>query len=178
MAVRGQGAVVGVVVVESEPALAGLLTVVAVFSTFSVGAISANAAGAAPPTPAEQRYQQDRANCLAGKTAESQQTCLKEAGAALQAARQHDLKSPSPAQVAANERKRCEALSGDDKKDCLKRADNIDTTVSGSVAAGGDLKETVTIIPGTPGTPATDINPETMPPTAAGPANLPPKPAN
>ena len=150
-------------------------TVAAVFSTFSVGAISANAPA---PTPAEQRYQQDRANCLAGKTAEGQKTCLKEAGAALQAARAHDLKTPSAAQMAANERKRCEALSGDDKADCLKRAAGVDTTVSGSVAAGGDLKETVTVIPGKPGTPAPEIHPETMPPTAAGPATLPPKPNN
>jgi len=150
------------------------ITVAAVCSTFSVGAISATAPA---QTPAEASYQQDRANCLAGKTAESQTTCLKEAAAALQAARKHDLRTPTPAEVAANERRRCEALSGDDKRDCLKRADNIDTTVSGSVAAGGDLKETVTIIPGTPGTPA-EIHPETMPPTAAGPANLPPKPSN
>ncbi len=150
-------------------------TVAAVFSTFPVGAISANAPA---PTAAEQRYQQDRANCLAGKTAESRKTCLKEAGAALQASRAHDLKSPSAAQIAANERKRCGALSGDDKADCLKRAAGVDTTVSGSVAAGGDLKETVTVIPGTPGTPASapEIHPETMPPTAAGPGTLPPKP--
>ena len=46
----------------------------------------------------------------------------------------------------------------------------MDTTVSGSVAAGGDLKETVTVIPGT--------QPDTMPPPAAGPATLPPKPSN
>jgi hypothetical protein len=149
-------------------------TVAAVCTTFSVGAISASAPA---PTPAEARYQQDRANCLAGKTAESQATCLKEAAAALQAARKRDLRTPTPAEVAANERRRCEPLSGDEKKDCLKRADNIDTTVSGSVAAGGDLKETVTVIPGSPGTPA-EIHPETMPPTAAGPANLPPKPSN
>ena len=149
-------------------------TVAVVCSTFSVGAISA---GTASASPAEARYQQDRANCLAGKTAESQQTCLKEAGAALQAARQHELKSPSPAQIAANERKRCEALSGDDKADCLKRAANIDTTVSGSVAGGGSLKETVTVIPGTPGSPP-DVHPETMPPTTGGPATLPPKPSN
>ena len=160
---------------DKTPELLGIaITVIVVFSTFSVGAISANAAS---PTPAEQRYQQDRANCLAGKTAESQKTCLKEAGAALQAAREHDLKSPSQAQIAANERKRCEALSGADKTDCLKRAANIDTTTSGSVAAGGDLKETTTIVPGTPGT-APEIHPETMPPTAAGPATLPPKPSN
>jgi hypothetical protein len=149
-------------------------TVAAVCTTFSVGAISASAPA---PTPAEARYQQDRANCLAGKTAESQATCMKEAAAALQAARKRDLRTPTPAEVAANERRRCEPLSGDEKKDCLKRADNIDTTVSGSVAAGGDLKETVTVIPGSPGTPA-EIHPETMPPTAAGPANLPPKPSN
>src|SRR5262249_24409023 len=151
--------------------------VVAVLSTFSVGAISANAA-APTPTPAEQRYQQDRANCLAGKTAESQKTCLKEAGAALQAAREHELKSPSASTIAANERKRCEALSGDEKTDCLKHAADIDATTSGSVAAGGDLKETITVIPGTPGNAPADIHPETMPPTAAGPATLPPKPSN
>ena len=152
---------------DKTPELLGIaITVAVVFSTFSVGAISANAAA---PTPAETRYQQDRTNCLAGKTAESQQTCLKEAGAALQAAREHDLKSPSPTQIAANERKRCEALSGGDKADCLKRAAGLDTTVSGSVAGGGDIKETVTVIPGTP---------EAMPAPAAGPATLPPKPSN
>jgi hypothetical protein len=153
--------------------LAVAVTVAAVFSTFSVGAISATATS---PTPAEQRYQQDRANCLAGKTAESQQTCLKEAGAALQASREHDLKSGNSAQLAANERKRCEPLSGDDRKACLARAAGMDTTTSGSVAGGGDIKETVTVVPGTPG--SADIHPETMPPTAAGPATLPPKPSN
>jgi hypothetical protein len=151
--------------------LAIVITVAAVFSTFSVGAISATAVA---PGAAEARYQQDRADCLTGKTAESQSTCLKEAGAALQASRRHDLKSSSPAQLAANERKRCEPLSGDDRKDCLKRAAGLDTTVSGSVAGGGQLKETVTVVPGTPA----DVPVETMPPTAAGPAPVPPKPGN
>jgi hypothetical protein len=152
--------------------LAVAATVAAVFAAFSVGAISANAAA---PSPAEQRYQQDRADCMAGKTAESRKTCLKEAAAALQAARRHELASPTPEQVAANERKRCEVLSGDDRQDCLKRAAGVDTTVSGSVAAGGDLKETVTVIPGTP---ATEVQPETLPPTAAGPGTSPPKQGN
>lgn len=155
--------------------LAITATVAAVCSAFSLGAISAHAA---TPAPAEQRYQQDRANCLAGKTAESRKTCLVEAAAALQAARKHNLTTPTPEQIAANERKRCEAQSGDDKKDCLKRAAGVDTTVSGSVAGGGDIKETVTVIPGKPGTPAVEVNPETLPPTAAGPANIPPKPSN
>ena len=155
--------------------LAIAATVAAVCSTFSVGAISATAAA---PSAAEQRYQQDRANCMAGKTAESQKTCLTEAAAALAAARKHNLTSPTPEQVAANERKRCDAQSGDDKKECLKRAAGVDTTVSGSVAGGGDIKETVTVIPGKPGTAPVEVNPETLPPTAAGPATLPPKPSN
>ena len=155
--------------------LAIAATVAAVCSTFSVGAISATAA---TPTAAEQRYQHDRANCMAGKTAESQKTCLTEAAAALQASRKHNLTSPTPDQVAANERKRCDAQSGDDKKDCLKRAAGVDTTVSGSVAGGGDIKETITVIPGKPGTAPVEVNPETLPPTAAGPVNIPPKPSN
>jgi len=150
--------------------LAIAITVAAVLSTFSVGAISANAAA---PTAAETRYQQDRADCMAGKTAESQKTCLKEAGAALQASREHELKSGNSAQLAANERQRCVPLSGDDKKACLARAAGMDTGTSGSVAAGGDLKETVTVIPG-----VQPIQPETMPATAAGPATLPPRPSN
>ena len=155
--------------------LAIAATVVAVCSAFSVGTIPANAA---TPSPAEQRYQQDRANCMGGKDAESRKTCLAEAAAALQTARKHGLTTPTPEQIAANERKRCEAQSGDDKKDCLKRAAGVDTTISGSVAGGGDIKETVTVIPGKPGTPAVEVNPETLPPTAAGPANIPPKPSN
>jgi hypothetical protein len=151
--------------------LAATVTAAAAISTFSVGAFSATAAA---PTAAEMRYQQDRANCLAGTTAESQATCLREAGAALQASRAHDLQSASPAQLAANERKRCEPLSGDDKKACLKRAAGMDTTVSGSVASGAQLKETVTVVPGTPA----DIPVEAMPPPTAGSATLPPKPGN
>ncbi len=157
---------------DKTPELPGIvITVAAVCSTFSAGAISANAAA---PTAAETRYRQDRANCLAGKTVQDQKTCLKEAGAALQASRRHDLKSGDPAQLAANERKRCEPLSGDDRKACLARAAGMDTSVSGSVAAGGQLKETVTVVPGTPA----DVPVETMPPAAAGPATLPPKPSN
>jgi len=140
---------------NKTPELLGIaITVAVVFSTFSVGAISATSP---EPTPAETRYQRDRADCLAGKTAESRQTCLKEAGAALQAAREHELKNASSAQLAANERKRCDALTGGDRNDCLKRAAGVDTAMSGSVAGGGDLKETVTVIPGKPAA-------ETMPP--------------
>jgi hypothetical protein len=151
---------------HQTPELLGIaLTVAAIFSTFSVGAISATAA--ASPTPAETRYQQDHANCMSGKTNEDQKTCLKEAGAALQAAREHDLKSGGAAQLAANERKRCEPLTGDDKKACLARADGMGTT-TGSAAAGGQLHEMVTEVPG--------VQPEAVSPTAAGLKTLPPAP--
>jgi hypothetical protein len=128
------------------PELLGVcMTVAAVFSTFSVGAISATPS--ATPTAAETRYQQDRADCMAGKTAENQKTCLKEAGAALQAAREHDLKKGDSAQLAANARKRCEPMTGDDRKACIAMADGQGTT-SGSVASGGQLHELVTVVPG------------------------------
>jgi hypothetical protein len=120
-------------------------TIITVLATFGVTSTHAATVGAS--SPAEIRYQQDRADCLAGKTAENQATCLKEAGAALQAAREHDLKSGNTAQLAANERKRCEPLSGDDRKACMARADGMGST-SGSVASGGELHEMVTVEPG------------------------------
>jgi hypothetical protein len=130
-------------------------TLVTVFATF--GATPTHAASA---TPAEVRYQQDRANCLAGKTNEDQKTCLKEAGASLEAARQHDLKSADPAAWAANERKRCEPMTGDDKKACLAMADGQGVT-NGSVASGGELHTLVTVTPGVP--PHAAPSPNAMP---------------
>jgi len=130
-----------------------------------IGATFGEPGFAATPAPAgpEARYQQDRADCLAGKSTEDRNTCLKEAGARLQAARQHDLATPSPAQAAANARRRCEPLQGDDRKACLARADGLGTT-TGSVAGGGELHEYREIVPGV----RADV-----PPTAAGPAPVP-----
>jgi hypothetical protein len=116
-------------------------TLITVGATFGIGS-----SRAAAPSGADARYQQDRADCLAGKTGEEQKTCLREAGAAAQAARQHDLKGGDAAQWAANERKRCEPLSGDDRKACLMRADGAGAT-SGSVAGGGELHTLVQAVP-------------------------------
>ena len=134
-------------------------TILIIGATF--GEPSFAGASATTPSAAEARYQQDRANCLAGKTAEDQKTCLKEAGASLQAARQHDLSSPSQAERIANARKACDPLSGLDKKACLARAEG-DGTISGSVAGGGVIKENSVTVPV-----------ETLPPTAAGPQATP-----
>ena len=108
---------------NKTPELLGIaITVAAVLSTFSVGAISASAA---TPTAAETRYQQDRADCMAGKTAESQKTCLKEAGAALQASREHELKSGNSAQLAANERQRLVQLPLDPRDERDERVGGV-----------------------------------------------------
>ena len=108
------------------------------------------AQGAVPSTQgtAEAQYAHDRANCLAGRRNEDLKSCLRESGASLQAARHHDLSSPSPRQLAANARRRCDPLSGDDKRACLARVEG-EGTASGSVAGGGILYEYHEIIPGT-----------------------------
>ncbi len=139
-------------------------TVAVVLATFGFGQGAASAAtGTAASSAADAQYRQDRANCLAGKTNQDQKTCLKEAGAALQAAREHDLAGGPAAQLAANARKRCEPLAGDDRKACFARAEGMGTT-TGSVAGGGQLHEMVTVVPGTA--------PETAAPPASGPTPI------
>lgn len=136
-------------------------TLITIGATFGIG--RSHAATHPAASSAQARYQQDRANCLAGKTYEDRKTCLREAAAALQAARRHDLDSGDAALYAANERKRCDPLTGDDRKACLMRVAGQGTT-SGSVAGGGELHTLVQEIPGQV------PEPESLPPTAAGPA--------
>lgn len=99
-------------------------------------AASADAAGA---------YQRERAACLSIQSAEDRATCLREA-AAVYAQRR---KGASPEDAAALERNaqlRCDALPGDDRKDCLARMQGQGST-SGSVSGGGVLREKVTVVP-------------------------------
>jgi hypothetical protein len=140
-------------------AVAGIVFVAA--TTFADASPVTAAAAAAAPADAEARYQRERARCLSGQSQEDQATCLKEAGAALQAARQHALTTEQAAELAANARKRCEPLPADQKEACYKRM-NGEGTVTGSVAGGGDLRELTEVVPG--------VQPENAPPPAAGPA--------
>ena len=98
----------------------------------------------------QSRYEQDRAKCLSGSSNQDRATCLKEAGASRAAARQGQLGDAGAAKQ-SNAKQRCQALSGDDAKDCLSRASG-NGTVSGSVQTGGVLRETVTtqILPADP----------------------------
>jgi hypothetical protein len=129
-------------------ALAGVVFLAA--SSFADSPASTGAAMAGSGSPgAEARYQRERVRCLSGQSQEDAATCLKEAGAALQAARLHQLTSAQADQLAANARKRCDPLPDDQKRACLARM-NGEGTVSGSVDGGGLLREYVEIVPGTP----------------------------
>ena len=69
-------------------------------------------------------------------------TCLKEAGAARDAARKGQLDEGGAA-YRRNAKERCDALSGDEAKDCLARMDGKGT-ISGTPEAGGIYRELVT----------------------------------
>ncbi|HSY25878.1 MAG TPA: hypothetical protein VK832_00080 [Burkholderiaceae bacterium] len=88
---------------------------------------------------AQANYQKERANCLNGRTNEDRATCLKEAGAAFDAAKRGQLNN-NGAQYQKNSMLRCQALEGENRQACELRMQG-DGTTSGSVAAGGVLRE-------------------------------------
>ena len=89
----------------------------------------------------EARYQQERSQCLDGSSNQDRATCLREAGAARAEARKNGL-GDSADPYTDNQRQRCAALPGTDRSDCLARMQGKGST-SGSVAAGGLLRELV-----------------------------------
>ncbi len=112
--------------------------------------LAAGAAAAAPASgklaDAQANYQRERAICLSGQSNQDRATCLKEAGAALQDARSGRLYEVDRSDYQRNALQRCqEQASQQDKDDCVKRVRNGD--VSGSVAAGGVLREYKEIVP-------------------------------
>jgi len=97
---------------------------------------------AAPGSP-EAQYQQDRADCLAGRTQQDRATCLKEAGAALVEARRGGLTSADAGTLQRNAVARCQRQPAEDRADCERLARGEGRT-SGSVEGGGVIKEIVT----------------------------------
>jgi len=91
------------------------------------------------------RYQQERSHCFDGSSNQDRATCLREAGAARAEAQKNGLGNGQDV-YADNQRQRCAALPGDDRKDCLARMQGQGST-SGSVKAGGVLRELVTTVP-------------------------------
>ncbi len=105
---------------------------------FAFGASAAPAATSA----AQQRYEQDRAACAVAKPAD-RSTCMKEASAALAAARSGELDKAKPSPESALER--CQPLPKVERKECEARMRS--GTVSGSVEGGGVLRKLVTAVP-------------------------------
>lgn len=109
-------------------------------------ALSAMAADS-PSTDAKARYEQERARCMSGQSGQAQATCLKEAGAALDVSKQGGLNDGN-AKYKKNAKERCDALTGDQQRDCIARMKDAPNTMeSGSVKGGGILRETVTVEP-------------------------------
>jgi len=91
---------------------------------------------------ARARYEQERSRCMSGQSGQDLKTCLREAGAALQAARQGQL-DDNGARYTRNALERCKPLPLDEAKDCRDRVMG-QGTVSGSVKGGGLYREKVT----------------------------------
>ncbi|MDR3452039.1 MAG: hypothetical protein P4L96_04435 [Rhodoferax sp.] len=102
---------------------------------------SALAAGSRDSSSAQAQYIQDRAACNAGQSNEDRATCLKEAGAALQAARRGGLTSAGPTDYQRNAMRRCNEQPAESRDDCVAR---MQSPAQGSVEAGGLLREAET----------------------------------
>ncbi len=114
----------------------------AMSAALSVCAAAAMAVANTPSTDIEARYQVERATCMNGSSNQDRATCLKEAGAARDEARKGQL-NDGDGKLRQNAKQRCDALSGDEARDCLARMKGKGTT-SGSAQGGGILRETVT----------------------------------
>ena len=108
------------------------------------GASSATAAGAS--AEAQARFRSDMAVCNSGQSNQDRTTCRTEARNALAEARRGGL-TDAPGQYEKNSTQRCSALTGDERSDCETRIRG-QGSASGSVAGGGILRETVTVVPG------------------------------
>lgn len=111
---------------------------------------TASAFAGAPPGDdrdgAKAQYDAERARCMSGSTGQDQASCLRSAAAAYDAIRENRLHDANTS-YEANAMARCKNLPAADRTDCESRVHG-EGMQSGSVKAGGDIKETVTVVPG------------------------------
>ena len=100
---------------------------------------------------AAQDFQAAHQACLDGKSGQVFEACMKEARA-VKALPPGSMPVVSPEQLRRNSMLRCEALTGEDRADCVARVGGAGTT-SGSVGGGGVLHE-LTTVDGAPADPA------------------------
>jgi len=127
-------------------------------SPFANGFLAACALGALAFPPAaraehstagdsiHEQYLHDRAACLSGNSGEDQKTCLREAGAAQQAAKRGQLAAEGE-DYERNRFARCEVHKDPAERDYCERRMRGEGSVSGSVAGGGILRELVVTVP-------------------------------
>ncbi len=101
---------------------------------------------AGPASPAQLRYQQERAVCMSGSSTQDRATCLQEAGAALQEAGRGGLDSGGERSFTRNQMQRCDALPPTERQDCALRMQGQGQT-SGSAQQGGILREVTRPVP-------------------------------
>src|SRR5690554_6293098 len=97
------------------------------------------------------RYKEDIQRCETLTDPESKQTCRREAGAALQAARHNRLTTPGDA--AANATQRCKRLPVERRADCERLMSDSSTVEHGSVSGGGVFRELTYTVPADTATP-------------------------
>lgn len=127
-----------------------LCAVLCTFGVLMVGPVSA--ADRVKLSDAQATYRADRAACLSGKTNQDRDTCLREAGAALQEARRGGLDN-ARGEFETNRLARCDSQPPEDRALCVRRM-NGEGFTSGSVAGGGIYRElSVPEVPVPPTTP-------------------------
>lgn len=122
------------------PTLSRRLVLAVAGTLLCAGAASAASASA----QAQARYRQDMAVCNSGQSNQDAATCRREARNALAEAGRGGL-TAAPDQYQNNALQRCSVFKGADHSDCEQRMRS--DKVQGSVAGGGILRESVTVVP-------------------------------
>jgi len=143
-------------------------TLLAVLATAGLGLSSAAFAQNGGNT-----YPSERAVC--GHNQQDKAACLREAGAAQDAARRGALTDPPPDQLVRNALARCDRQPEADRRACQDRVRGSgQSSIDGSVMGGGLLRETVTPIPADMAPiPTSTLPPPTMPRATLPPASMP-----
>ena len=115
--------------------VAALLAMTAATAQVATGTTGIDASGS---------YQQEVNACMTGKTQQDQATCLREARNA-QADKKRGSLDNAGAQFDSNAAARCSVLTGEEQAACQARVLGYGET-TGSVAAGGVLREVETVV--------------------------------
>lgn len=144
--------------------LAALLAMTAATAQVATG--TASTAGTTG-IDASGSYQKEVNACMTGRTQQDQATCLREAQNA-QADKKRGVLDNAGGAYDANAAARCEVLTGEEKAACQARVVGFGST-TGSVAAGGVLREVETVVVPAGATSVT-IEPKTSDPVILIPA--------